>query len=265
MEMHRLAHNLLDMLDPARLMVRAGYLPDPWQRSVLRNRAPRQLWCCGRQTGKSLTVGALAVYEATTRPDALILIVSPSLRQSSEAFRKVMTIFNAVGRPVAVTHESALRIELANGSRVVSLPESEDTVRGFSNVALVAIDEAARVSGDLYAAVRPMLATSEGRLVALSTPAGKRGWFWRAWSEESEWVRMEVPASQCPRIAAEFLASERQALGRRWFAQEYECAFNADERQVFSPEVIARAQATGVVPLAADPEWASLLASMEQR
>ena len=69
------------------------------------------------------------------------------------------------------------RLEFANGSRVLSLPGTERTVRGFSEVSLLVIDEAARVDDGLYYAVRPMLAVSGGRLVALSTPYGKRGWF----------------------------------------------------------------------------------------
>lgn len=46
--------------------------------------------------------------------------------------------------------ESALRLELQNGSRIISLPGKEQTVRGFSGVRLLAIDEAARVPDELY-------------------------------------------------------------------------------------------------------------------
>ena len=38
-----------------------------------------------------------------------------------------------------------LRLELANGSRVVSLPGSERTTRGYSKAALIILDEAARI------------------------------------------------------------------------------------------------------------------------
>ncbi len=59
--------------------------------------------------------------------------------------------------------ESQLKIELANGSRILCLPGEEATIRGFSPNLLV-IDEASRVPDDLYRAVRPMLAVSQGRL-----------------------------------------------------------------------------------------------------
>jgi phage FluMu gp28-like protein len=99
--------------------------------------------------------------------------------------------------------EPATRVEFANGSRILSLPGTEKTVRGLSKVSMVIIDEAARVEDELIAAVRPMLAVSDfgGRLIALSTPFGKRGWFFEAWHNGGEdWTRVEVRAEDCPRI-----------------------------------------------------------------
>ncbi len=104
------------------------------------------------------------------RPRSPVLLLSPSTRQSGELFRKVMDLFNAPGRPLAVVAESALRVEFSNGSRMLSLPGTEGTVPGFSDVALLVIDEAARVADALYYAERPMLAVSSGRMVALSAP-----------------------------------------------------------------------------------------------
>src|SRR5262249_39437155 len=134
---------------------------------------------------------------------------------------KVLDLFGALGRPMGVTAESALRLELTNGSRVVSLPGDEKNVRCFSGVALLLIDEAARAPDALYYAVRPMLAVSQGRLVALSTPFGKRGWFHEEWQGTAAWQRVRITAEQCPRIPRAFLEEERRSLGERWFAQEY--------------------------------------------
>jgi hypothetical protein len=188
-----------------------------------------------RQAGKSQVAAALALRVALLRRRALVLLLSPSLRQSAELFRKVLDLFGALRRPVGVRAESALRLELANGSRVLSLPESERTVRGFSAVNLLVADEASRISDDLYRAIRPMLATSGGALVALSTPFGRRGWFFRAWDEEPDWRRVRVKAEECPRISREFLEEERRTLGERYYSQEYGCEFVAVEGQVFPP------------------------------
>jgi hypothetical protein len=121
-----------------------------------------------------------------------------------------------------------------NGSRIVALPGAEGNIRGYSGVALLIIDEAARVPDPLYYSVRPMLAVSRGRLVALSTPFGKRGWFYEEWVSENPWHRVEIKAADCPRIPRDFLEQERQALGERWFAGEYECEFSDVLGSVFS-------------------------------
>jgi hypothetical protein len=155
-------------------------------------------------------------------------LVSPSLRQSVELFRKVVEGYRAAGRPIAARAVSQTRLELANGARVVSLPGKEETIRSFGGVALLIIDEAARVSDDLYAALRPMLAVSQGRLICLSTPFGRRGFFHREWSDpQAAWHRVLVPWRDCPRIRAEFIDAERHALGDSWVRQEYECSFEA--------------------------------------
>ena len=94
----------------------------------------------------------------------------------------------------------------------MALPGTEKTVRSYSGVRLLVVDEASRVDDALYGSVRPMLAVSQGRLVALTTPWGKRGWFYRAWSEGgADWERHRVPATDCPRISPAFLEEERRS------------------------------------------------------
>jgi len=110
-------------------------------------------------------------------------MLSPSLRQSGELFRKALSVYRTLGRPVPSEAESALRLELDTGSRIISLPGTENTIRGYSGVRLLLVDEASRVEDDLYRAIRPMLAVSGGRLVAPSTPWGKRGFWFREWTE----------------------------------------------------------------------------------
>jgi hypothetical protein len=189
------------------------------------------------------------MHTAVYQPGTLVLLLSPSLRQSQELFRKCLDVYNALHHQVPTQAESALRLELENGSRIVSLPGKETTIRGYSGVHLLIVDEAARVPDELYFSVRPMLAVSGGRLVAPSTPFGKRGWWYEAWAEGIGWERYEVPASKCPRIPAEFLAEERRVLGPWWYQQEYECQFSETTDQVFSPEVVLAAVSHAVKPL----------------
>jgi hypothetical protein len=194
-------------------------------------------------------VAALALHTALSRPRALVLILSPSERQSQETAQKVFGYYDGLGRPLPATKRTELQLHLANGSRVIALPSSEATIRGYSSAALLVVDEAARVSDELYGTVRPMLAVSRGRLVCLSTPFGKRGFFFGEWAGPERWLRLEVTARQCPRISPEFLAEERRSLGPRWYRQEYECSFEDAIGAVFSDEDIRASLHEDVAPL----------------
>ena len=245
-----IAGDLAMALDPVRFAEAAGIAPDDvWQAALLRSIARHTLLNIHRQAGKSSMAALIGVHDAVYTPDSLVLILSPSLRQSGELFKKVMHVYGAVGRPVPATMESALQLTLANGSRIVALPGKEETIRGFSGVTRLIVDEAARVPDALYYAVRPMLAVSGGSLIALSTPFGKRGWFHAEWSGDGTWQRVHVPATACPRISPAFLAEERAALGDWWFQQEYGCSFVETSDQVFSFDDVQRAVTGDVTPL----------------
>jgi hypothetical protein len=175
------------------------------------------------QAGKSTAVALLALAEAVWVPFTKVLLVSRSLRQSQELFRIVTDFYGRTGAPLR-KRQTAEELLLDNHSRIVCLPCKEETIRGYSGVSLLVIDEAARVPDDLYRAVRPMLAVSAGRLVCLSTPYGKRGFFHDAWAQGGDdWHRIEIPAARIPRIRPDFLAQEHRALGESWFRQEGRC------------------------------------------
>jgi hypothetical protein len=138
---------------------------------------------------------------------------------------------------------------LSNGSRIVGLPGREETIRGFSGVTLLIIDEAARVTDDLYYSVRPMIAVSSGRLICLSTPFGRQGFFYEEWSKGTAWSRLQITADQCPRISQEFLTEERKALGPHRYAQEYFCEFLETSYQIFGRDLVMSAFDQSVTPL----------------
>jgi hypothetical protein len=247
--MASLAQDLKLALDRAAFAKRLGLEPDPWQEDLLRSASDRLLLNCCRQSGKSTMTAIVTLHRALYRPGSLILCLAPALRQSQELFSKMVGFYRDLGRPVSAVAERKLSLELENRSRIITLPGSEKTVRGFSGAALLVVDEAARVDDALYYAVRPMLAVSGGSLMMLSTPFGKRGAFFKEWTEGTSWERYEVAASQCPRISAAFLEEERRSLPRRVYRQEYECSFEETDDQVFSFEDVAAAISKDVTPL----------------
>lgn len=247
--MRELAASLACALDPVAFAESLGFAPDSWQANVLRSTGKRLLLNCSRQAGKSTTAAVLALHCAIYFQASLILLVSPSLRQSSELFRKVIEGLDKLPNKPEVKEDNKTTLTLGNGSRIVSLPGSEGTVRGYSGATLIIEDEASRVDDALYYSVRPMLAVSGGRLILMSTPFGKRGHFHAEWTGQGSWGRVQIPATECPRISQAFLDEERAALGEWWFRQEYLCEFSETTDSLFSYEQISAAFDDKVQPL----------------
>ena len=244
-----MAAELRCALDPAAFAVeKLDFHPDPWQAEVLRS-GDDLLMNCSRQSGKSTITAIIALHVAHFRPGSLILLGSPSLRQSRELFAKVVDFLKRLEPVPDREEDNKLSFALRNGSRVVCLPGTADTVRGFSAPALVIEDEAAFVDEGFYFAVRPMLAVSRGWLILMSTPHGRRGHFHEAWRNGDDWRRFEIKATDCPRISPAFLERERASLGDWWFRQEYGCEFMETADQLFRSADIERAVTDDVKPL----------------
>jgi len=233
-----LALDLSHALDPvAFVQDRLKFEPDPWQASLLSSRAPWILLNCCRQSGKSTSTAALALHTAIYDP-GLILLVSPSLRQSKELFAKVTGFLKDLEPAEVLEEDNKSCCTLANGARVVSLPGDPDTLRGYSAPKLIVKDEAAYVSDAMQAALDPMLAVSKGRLIEMSSPNGKRGHFYENWEHGLDVERIKIIGRECPRIGAEFLEKMRQKLGPMLFRQEFEGEFIDAQSSAFSSEMI---------------------------
>ncbi|HEX7039079.1 MAG TPA: terminase family protein [Trueperaceae bacterium] len=222
---------------------------DPWQEAVLKVESKRDVFNCSRQAGKSTTAAVLALHEAVYRPGSVTVLISPSQRQSSELFRKVIDLRQVMTHPPDLVEDNRLSMTVRGGGRVMSLPGSEATVRGISAVTLLVEDEASRVEDELHYSIKPMLATTNGRLLLMSTPFGKRGHFWDVWDQGEGWNRVKVTAADVPRISREFLEEERRSMPAWWFEQEYLCEFKEDTDSVFRYEDVAGAISEDVTPL----------------
>jgi hypothetical protein len=217
---------------------RLGFVPDPWQAQLLRSQSQQILLNCCRQSGKSTTTAIVALHTAIYDP-GLILCVSQAQRQSRELFAKVVAFLKQLEPVQALEEDNKLSCELANGARIVSLPGDPDTIRGFSAPKLVITDEAARVPDEMQAALAPMLAVSRGRTIDMSSPNGRRGFFYENWAHGGPDIeRIKITGQQCPRISAEFLEQQRKTLGPTLYAQEFEGEFNDSDTSAFSSALI---------------------------
>lgn len=243
----------------------SGFTLDEWQKGVLRSQAKRLALLCSRQSGKSEAVALLGAHIAATGGAAVV--VAPSLRQSSNLFRRMRAHLSRSG--ARMTRETATDITLAGGGWASCLPgDRPSMLRGLSlrhsGEAALLIDECAFVKGELWPVASPMLAAApDARLVMLSTPAGPIGEFYRVWTDEAGgFERITVKAGDCPRISAEFLEEEKRRLGVL-FAQEYECQFITSGESVFSADALAAMFAKDRTPeaeqLGQSFDWAGLL------
>jgi len=224
--------------------------PDELQVRVLESNAHRGILNCSRQWGKSTVGAVMAVHRAMTRPGSLVVVASPSDRQSAEFVRKCREILSELKIRVRGDGHNSISLVLPNKSRIIGLPGVDGTVRGFSAVSLMIIDEASRVRPEIYKALRPMLAVGGGDLWIMSTPAGKQGFFHSVWTHGGEeWLKVEAPATLCPRIPAAFLEEERGQMGLAWFRQEYLCEFIEGGSAMVDREVVERAFDSDVEPL----------------
>jgi hypothetical protein len=133
-------------LDPV-LWVREelGVTPTPWQEAFLR--APRGasiLALTARQVGKTTTAAWAVAHAMLFNPGSLSVIGCPAQRQSAEAVRRVRAVLTRSG--AKFKSENVYGLELDNGSRVLALPSSDDSIRGLTVDGWIVADEAARQS-----------------------------------------------------------------------------------------------------------------------
>ncbi|WP_456660547.1 terminase large subunit domain-containing protein [Bradyrhizobium sp. JR3.5] len=200
-----------------------GQTPVPWQAKFLR--APRGvqlLALTARQVGKTTTAAWAIAHQMVHTGNSLSVVICPAQRQSGEAVRRVKDTLTRAG--VGLVVDNTYGLELNNRSRVLALPGNDESIRGLSVDGWIIADEAARLSTDLIAAVRPMRARfAHSRFAMLSTAWSRTDPFWQAWqSDDASWVRLQATADMpdCP-IPAEHLARERAALSDDDYKREY--------------------------------------------
>jgi hypothetical protein len=227
-------------LDPASIAADLGITLDNWQACVLRSTEPRLALVCSRQVGKTLTCALRATQVAIAEPGSLTLIISPTQRQSDEAFRVVQSLWRRLGRPVPEVADNKRSLELESGSRVVSLPGDQGGIRGYASPRLVVIDEGAQVPDDTFNSITPMMAASaRGQLLVASSPFGARGWFHQvATQPEHGYQVTRVLASECSRITPEHLAAEKARMSTVAYLSEYEAQFLEAAGSMFSADDI---------------------------
>jgi len=178
----------------SRLML--GIDPTSYQKELLTSTSKRMLIRWPRQSGKTRTLAQLSIWHASFNMDHTILLVAPSERQSVNLRDEIHNLLGYIPRGARrslISRATRTRIYFRNGSRVVALPNSEETIRGYK-AHLILVDEAAFFRNDesiLRHVMIPMLATTGGRLILSSTPWGKGTIFHRL-SQDPDYQQLHI-------------------------------------------------------------------------
>ena len=252
------ARELERTLDPrARLAHWMGHEPDDWQVEMFTTRASEVACRVGRQSGKTSVLAARAVEELHV-PESLSLCIAPAERQAKIISREIGRQLRRTD--LVITRSTLTEVEVSNGARVIALPSTSDTIRGYPSVSLLVIDECAFLQGDgggedLIAGVLPML-TAQGQVYFSSTPAGKNNYFARLFLDENGRERLDndvhrivVKGTSIPRLA-EKVERMRRTLSATKFRAEIEVEMLADGTSYFDLSVIeaATSQESAICP-----------------
>jgi hypothetical protein len=211
------------------LAAEVGVSLDTWQREALTTKVHDLLLLVTRQGGKGEVATFLALEQAVNVPGSTTVIVSRAERQAKRLLRRIKRKFRQLASVPKIITDNQYEIGLQNGAEILALPGSEETIRGIDAVHLLIIDEAALVSEDLFNGVYPMLASTDGRCVAMSSARGARGWFWREYvGTDPDWHRTKITWKDIPRFKPGWIERTRRRMGELMFAQEFECEFLGD-------------------------------------
>jgi hypothetical protein len=249
------------------------FAPDPIQLQLLTTAAGQVLLNCHRQWGKTIFTAVKALHQALQGPRQLIVVISPTLEQSKILTKSCRDFARDLGLRITTDGTNPRSVLFPNGSCILPIAADADHARGWSANLLI-IDEAAYVPDDVYAAVTPLLAATRGELWLLSTPNGKRGFFFHEFSRAAlsshaaNWLRLTAPAEGAGasgRLSPAFLAEERIRKTPDQFAQEYLCEFTTTQRNTFRPEAVYRAFRQDIPPFNPECPWLENFAGLPYR
>ena len=227
-----------------KILEKEGTELDKWQKEVYDETEKNIIIKSGRQVGKTFTIGLKIVKEAVTRPKTTWMILSRTQRQSGHLFDHVKQLLRDLD--VDLEDEPTMtRAKLSNGSIIYSLPSgwTGAGIRGYT-LHGVAFEEAAYIPDEVFTTVRPMIATTNGQMIMLSTPNGPQGYFYNTYHDKS-YRRWNIPSKMCTRIPLSFLREEKKRMSKVEYQREYEGRFTHVQDGLIDIELIQRQMERG--------------------
>ncbi len=165
-----------------------GFDPAWYQKILLLDQNQFIVARWSRQSGKSLALSVLCLYFALSNSARRIAILAPSLRQGRLMIRRITGFLPTLEGNVSLGRALKTRLEFTNGSWIEAFPNPPETIRGLT-LHLILIDEMNYIEADrdLYDAVVYSLASTNGRLIATSTPGTRDSLFFEMCTNDEEY------------------------------------------------------------------------------
>ena len=221
---------------------------DKWQEDLLKTKGNIVL-CSPRQMGKSTIISKDAGEFALNNPKKSVMIIASVERQALLLFEKVLSYVHNKNKAAIKTGKhrpTKHELKLKNGSVIRCLPTGESGygIRGYTIDRLYA-DEAAFIKEAVWAAVTPMLATTGGDIVLLSTPFGIENYFYRMFHNDKftaiyvdpEEVIKSRPEPQKTNLI-EFRKDEKERMTKLQYQQEHLGLFVGGIQRFISDKLI---------------------------
>lgn len=218
-----------------------------------------------RRTGKTTLVETLAAWTCFRERNVKAVILSATQDSARRVTESIGQTLASMGETRdAVVDDFAMRIKLANGSEIVSLPASQRQVRGYGKgVKLLVIDEAGFVPEELWQAARYVALDEKqngGRILLCGTPWGGPDLFFRrafdaGMTGAEEHASFHWTHRANPNLDHGYLERERDRVSPSEYAAEVLGEWSDASGALFSRELLERCTADYVVLEPSAKEW----------
>ena len=255
-----------------------------------------------RQMGITECVASDILHRACLSPGFTAIVLSRGQAESSNIAKRVKSMCDSIPDLVELETRNTTDLQIKGGGRILFKPATINSCRGYESVAYIVFDECAFIDSIelLYLAAIPATEAvgEDARIVLVSTPNGRSGFFWdrlnssngpvdvleeaerlrrfevdegyTEWTDENKWSKFLLHWKAHPRYGRDNEYIDRivaqKQLSRSNAEQEYDLSFNESDNAIFNPDDI-RACAIGEMaePESGCPYYMSLDSSMMGR
>ena len=188
-----------------------------------------------RQSGKSV-FAEIACIESLCKKDKFSAYITPSYKHGKKVYEELVKLLTPSGL-IKRKNGQELRLESIYGSVLQFFSgESPTAIRGNTVSDILIIDEAAYFQDVLpngediwFNVIQPITKARCRKIIMISTPAGKRGFFYqhymRALEGKEGYACMKRTIYDDSLVTMDYIEDQKQGTPEKIFAQEYECVF----------------------------------------